>query len=160
MQKINTEQRGFTLIELLVVIGILTILLAITLIAINPNKHFQDSRNAQRQSDVAAILDGVYEYEAANSGTSPPSLASISTNSASPSPVASSGTGFVDPCADLVPTYLADLPKDPSTGTRAGATTCASTYDTGYTIYKSAASNRFTVTAPAAENSVSISVTR
>jgi prepilin-type N-terminal cleavage/methylation domain-containing protein len=160
MQKINTREQGFTLIELLVVIGILTILLAITLIAINPNKHFQDSRNAQRQSDVVAILDGVYEYEAANTGTTPATLASVSTNSASPSPIASSGSGFVNPCADLVPTYLADLPKDPSTGSRAGATTCASTYDTGYTIYKSATSNRFTVTAPAAENSVNVSVTR
>jgi prepilin-type N-terminal cleavage/methylation domain-containing protein len=160
MQKINTREQGFTLIELLVVIGILTILLAITLIAINPNKHFQDTRNSQRQSDVAAILDGIYEYEAANTGTSPPSLASVSTSSGSPSPLASSGTGFVDTCAELVPSYIADLPKDPSTGTRSGATTCASTYDTGYTIYKSSSSNRFTVSAPSAEGGASISVTR
>ena len=33
---IKNSERGFTLIELLVVIGILAILLAITLIAINP----------------------------------------------------------------------------------------------------------------------------
>lgn len=160
MQKLKSSQQGFTLIELLVVIGVLAILLAITLIAINPTKHFQDSRNAQRQSDVVAILDGIYEYEAANTGTTPASLASISTNSASPSPIASSGSGFVNPCADLVPTYLADLPKDPSSGTRSAVTTCAGTFNTGYTIYKSVASNRFTVTAPSAENSVTISVTR
>jgi type IV pilus assembly protein PilA len=160
MARPTSTEQGFTLIELLVVIGILAILLAITLIAINPTKHFQDSRNAQRQSDVVAILDGIYEYEAANTGTIPATLASVSTNSASPSPIASSGSGFVNPCADLVPTYLADLPKDPSTGTRSASTTCGGTFSTGYTIYKSASSSRFTVAAPSAENSVTISVTR
>lgn len=74
---IRKQQGGFTLIELLVVIGILAILLAITLIAINPNKHFQDTRNAQRSSDVVAILDAIYEYESSNNGSQPPSVAGV-----------------------------------------------------------------------------------
>jgi type IV pilus assembly protein PilA len=160
MQKLSYREDGFTLIELLVVIGILAILLAITLIAINPNKHFQDTRNARRQSDVVAILDGIYEYEAGHAGSLPPTLTSVSTSSITPSTIASSGTGHVDPCVDLVPDYLADLPIDPSTGTRAGATSCVGAYASGYTMYKSATSGRFTVTAPAAENSVTVSVTR
>lgn len=156
----SSQQSGFTLIELLVVIGILAILLAITLFAINPNKHFQDSRNAQRRSDVVAILDAIYEYEAANSGSIPSTLSTVSTNSGSPSPIASSGAGHVDPCGDLAPDYVADLPIDPSSGSRAGVTSCAGTYASGYTIYKSASSGRFTVAAPSAEASATISVTR
>src|ERR1019366_6117002 len=74
------DQGGFTLIELLVVIGLLAILLAITLIAINPNKHFQDARNAQRQSNVSEILNGIYEYEAANNGNLPTAVKNIGTN--------------------------------------------------------------------------------
>ena len=152
-----SDQGGFTLIELLVVIGILAILLAVTLIAINPNKHFQDSRNAQRQSNVAAILDAIYEYESSNNGKEPPSVAAVTT--AVP---LSLGGGGVDVCGDLTPTFLANLPADPSTGTvTGGSTPCAvgvTAYNTGYTI--SQANGRFTITAPGAEDGASISVTR
>jgi len=219
------NQGGFTLIELLVVSGILAILLAITLIAINPNKHFQDTRNAKRSSDVAAILDSIYEYESSNTGSQPPSLAAVSTtplpiggvylsptstsfstpnltftgltgNTITSGSVTVSGctnsgnngtftvgsgngtsitvtnasgvasdsschvvghTGTVNLCSDVVPTYLAALPMDPS----ATGTSCPSSpasFNTGYTI--SASSGRFTVAAPSAEGSATISVTR
>jgi prepilin-type N-terminal cleavage/methylation domain-containing protein len=159
-KRINSES-GFTLIELLVVIGILAILLAITLIAINPNKHFEDVRNTQRASNVEAILDGIYEYESANNGNQPPSVASVTTT-----PVdLGEGAGLINVCPDLVPTYLAALPTDPNTnyGTvTGGATPCASgvtAYDTGYQISKTT-TGRFTISAPYAEDGATISVTR
>lgn len=149
-------ERGFTLIELLVVIGIVSVILAITIIAINPSVQFASARNTQRQSDVTAILDAVYQYEAANSGNLPTPLVSLAAT-----PTALSKTG-VDLCSFLSPAYVADIPLDPSSGTKTGGTsTCTATaYTTGYTIAKSAAGNRFTVAAPSSENSVTISVTR
>ncbi|MDQ5951176.1 MAG: hypothetical protein QG639_453, partial [Patescibacteria group bacterium] len=39
------SKHGFTLIELLVVIGILAVLLAITLVAINPARQFAQANN-------------------------------------------------------------------------------------------------------------------
>jgi type IV pilus assembly protein PilA len=160
-KKLHNQQKGFTLIEVLVVVGILAILLAITLIALNPAKHFADARDAQRSSDIVAILNSVYQYQAANKGTLPPTLSSVSTTALD---IRKGGAGSpVDPCADLAPVYIADLPKDPSTGTQSpasGALCSATTYDTGYTIAKSATGNRFTINAPDKEGTATISVTR
>lgn len=150
-------ERGFTLIELLVVIGVLAIILSIVLVAINPAKQLADSKNTQRRSDVNALLEAVVQYAVTNKGVLP-DAADITTTA---KPIGS-GIGQVDLCADLVPTVLADLPSDPTTGVRspAGVCTAATSYDTGYTIKKSAADNRITIEAPGAENGAVISVTR
>jgi type IV pilus assembly protein PilA len=53
---------GFSLIEILVVVALIIILATITIVAINPGKNFRDTRNAQRSSDVNAILSAVTQY--------------------------------------------------------------------------------------------------
>lgn len=164
LRKQAANQGGFTLIELLVVIGILAILLAITLIALNPTQHFQGARNSQRSSDVTAILDSIYEYQAANTGNLPASVQGLTAATTYDIRSTAAVGNKVDLCANLVPTYVADMPLDPDTnfGTKTGATACAGgtdTYATGYTITKSA-TGRITVSAPHAENSATISVTR
>ncbi len=148
-----TARRGFTLIELLVVIGILAVLLAITLIAINPARQFSQANNTKRSSDVNAILNAVGQYAADNRGTLP---SGIPTTAA----VIGSGAGQVNICASLVTQYMAALPVDPLTNNGTPVTDCAAAYNTNYTIVRSATDNRITVAAPASELSATISVTR
>jgi len=145
--------KGFTLIELLVVIGILAILLAIVLIAINPARQFQQANDTQRSSDVNAILNAVHQYMVENNGQAPGSI------TATPTDI---GSATVDLCAVLVSDFIADLPMDPTAGTVApdGANCAAATsYSTGYQI-STTADNRITVAAPNAEGDDAISVTR
>jgi prepilin-type N-terminal cleavage/methylation domain-containing protein len=153
-KNIKLNNKGFTLIELLVVIGILAILLAITLIAINPARQFGNANDTQRTSDVNAILNAVGQYSAENSGDIT-ALGTISTDPAAPTLINNTagdpvtfGETF---CNALVTEYIAALPADPTEAT--GATPveeadCGSTWDTGYTIYVSATDNRVTVTSP------------
>ena len=150
------QQKGFTLIELLVVIGILAVLLAITLIAINPAKQFAQANNTKRRSDVNAILNAVDQYAADHKGVLPDGITTTALTLKKPV-----GTDGIDICADLVPTYIAALPSDPQESSGVAVSDCAAAeYNTGYTISKSASNNRLTVTATIIELSDPVSVTR
>jgi len=152
------NQKGFTLIELLVVIGILAILLAITLIAINPAKQFGNSNDTTRRADVNAILNSINQYMADHAGALPPNMpaAGATLN-------IQSGVGNADICASISPLYIANVPSDPIVGSPTGqVTNCGAAYNTGYTVSVSATNNRITVTSPAVNtySGVAISATR
>lgn len=137
-------QEGFTLIELLVVMGIIAILAAITIVAINPARQFSQARDTQRRSDVNAIVSAVYQYAVDNSGNLPANFPTTATN-------IGTGAGNYDLTVTLVPKYLASIPIDPSTG---------SDGNTQYTLYKDV-NGRVTVSAPGTEAiATPISVTR
>lgn len=142
------NRKGFTLIELLVVIGILAVLLAITLIAVNPAQNLQDADDTKRRSDINAILNAVSQYMVDNNGVAPTEITATATDL---------GKLGVDICTLIVPTYIAALPQDPLSGGGADITDCAAAYTTGYDI--SAVGNRITVEATDA-NTPPIIVTR
>ena len=145
-------KKGFTLIELLVVIGILAILLAITLIAINPARQFGQANNTRRRSDILQILNAIHQYVAENKGQLPPALKALAADTATP--VSSAGLNI---CADLMPNYIPALPTEPSLAT--AAVTDCTTYTTGYQVTKDA-QNRITVSSPVTDNGEVITVTR
>jgi len=159
-QNINKLNKGFTLIELLVVIGILAILLAITLIAINPARQFQQSNDTKRRSDVSAILNSIGQYAADNKGALPgDGTGAGGTNLITTTPTVIASTTVANICSFLVTQYIAALPGDPTTGTGTPVSSCAGAYNTGYSVSKSASDNRVTVSAVGQITS-SISATR
>lgn len=151
--KRSTSQAGFTLIELIVVIAVLAILFAITLVAVNPARQFALARDAQRRSDVNAILNAIHQYAAGNNGTLPAAITTTPT-------VIGSGATQVNICSLLVATYIAAMPFDPSPSSGGNYTDCTN-YNSGYSVSRSAANNRVTVTAtPEITPPATISVTR
>jgi type IV pilus assembly protein PilA len=143
---------GFTLIELVIVMGIVAVLVAIVLVALNPSRQFKQANNTKRQSDVAAILNAVQQYAVANRGTYPGGLSTtVQTVEKS---------GGIDLCSLLVTTYIAALPVDPLTNNGTAVTNCTTAYNTNYTIVKNATNGRIIVAAPAAELGATISVTQ
>lgn len=148
-KKKAAANKGFTLIEILIVIGIIAILAAIVIIAINPAKQFAQARNTQRTANVNAILNGIGQYIADNKGILP---AEITTSTQDIS------SGGADLCSLLVPTYLPALVVDPIVDPDGASTTldqgeaipeasCGGTYNTGYTVEKDS-NQRISVCAP------------
>ncbi len=132
--------RGFTLIEILIVIGIIAILAAIVIVAINPAKQFAQARNTQRESNVNTILNAIGQNMADNKGIFMCDGEEDEITSSAKHIGNTSGTAFIDlddtDC--LVPTYVPAMPFDPEDGTSA---------DTEYTIEVDSV-GRFTVCAP------------
>lgn len=166
----SRASRGFTLIEILVVIGMLAILSTIVLIAVNPLRQFAQARNAQRQNDVTAILNGISERIADNGGNfqnpddpTCPALPATAMNITDDA----SNPASVQLRSCIVPTYLAEAPFDPVSGSNSctDATCSGKHYNLGYTVQQDATTHRVTVCAPggvesAIPHSVPICLTR
>lgn len=146
VSKPTRRARGFTLIEILIVIGIIAILAAIVVVAINPARQFAQARNSQRVSNVNALLNAVGENISDNSGIF--SCASALPSSAT---YVGSGTGEANIYACIVPTYMPEMPADPGNTdvftTFSPHVTSASDYETGYQISQTSG-GRVTVCAP------------
>ena len=145
----HTKEQGFTLIEILVVMGLIAVLAAMVLIAINPARQFRQSRDTQRWSDMNALLNAVGQSMADGKGL-PCAALPVATAA-----IKSGGAANTVDLKCLAPKYISKMPVDPKTGTW----TDDNTYDAAYTIVQDSTYGRITVTATP-EEAASISITR
>jgi prepilin-type N-terminal cleavage/methylation domain-containing protein len=132
LNKFAFISEGFTLLELLLVISILGILATTVFTAVNPSRQLAKARDADRESDLIAILSAVLQYSSEHSGELPDTDGNPNTSNF-PTTLTCIGNGGT--CFDLasagetgetiVPVYMVEMPKDPKVGTDA---------DTGYLI--------------------------
>jgi len=160
-KSLSNRKQGFTLIEILVVIGLIAILAAIVLIAINPARQFAQAHNSQRTSNAEAILNAIGQNLADNKGvftcgTTPHTIP------VGPTDITSvAGGEDLAPC--LVPTYMSSMPVDPVGSTTPACVplyTSNTSYETCYSIARDTVTNRITISAPDAELGQVISITR
>ena len=103
------NNKGFTLLELLLVIAAIGILIAIVVVAINPNRQFALVRDSTRQQNINSIYKALDQY-VIDKGTYPEELTSGNYDSLCS---AQNTTGCVNLNSKLIPDYLPNIPADP-----------------------------------------------
>jgi len=146
----QSQSNGFTLIEILVVIGIIAILAAIVLVALNPARQFQQARNSQRTSNVNAILNAIGQHIADKEGLIPAGIPVGDSSNLANYDIIGDGASEADLCDALVPDYMPALPIDPGIDAD-DVDNCSVAYGTGYSVIQDATTDRISVCAPNTE---------
>lgn len=129
----HKNHKGFTLIELLIVIGIIAILAGIVLVAVNPAQQFGKANDSERKSEIGTVLSAVYQFQ--TSPTARGALPECTLNSVATAIPECDTDGFgigvgnggfegalelgtantsYDCSNTLIPSYLREVPIDPS----------------------------------------------
>ena len=107
----NKKRKGFTLLEILLVIAAIGIIASIVIVAINPLRQIGKARDASRYANINTIQKALDQYYIAN-GSYPIGVS----GSYQEICVDGNTTDCLDLESDLVPTYIAEIPKDPQGG--------------------------------------------
>jgi len=116
------QNKGFTLLEILLVIAAIGILASIVIVAINPLRQLSKAENAARWSNINTIQKALDQYYIAN-GKYPDGVPNGSYEEVCDTGDETVGEGTIDCVTEgkldlraLVPTYIAEIPRDPNGG--------------------------------------------
>ncbi|HAR99510.1 MAG: hypothetical protein UR95_C0004G0028 [Parcubacteria group bacterium GW2011_GWC1_36_108] len=135
--------------RVLAVFVLITILAAVVF-AINPEKKLLERRNSQRRSDVANILNSVYQYSIDHSGELPESITTQPTVICKSNALSCDGLVDISEITDDEKYLLSKVPVDPKE---------KNANSSGYQIHK-LTNGRISVSAPLAENNAVISLSK
>lgn len=142
------SKKGFTLIEILIVIAIIAILAAGVILALNPGRQFAKTNDAKRSAHLNQIMSAIFQNITENQGKFKCNGTDFSIPTSS-TIISSSTAANIAPC--LVPTYIKEMPVDPSTGIWINT----SSYNTQYSIFRDATTGRITLSATSEVNPTS-----
>ncbi len=118
----NNKKKGFTLLEILLVIASIGILASIVIVAINPLRQIGKAENASRWGGINTVQKALDQYYISN-GRYPKDIIDDATGLYGE--ICDTGkeiegdstdcTGKID-LRELVPTYIAEIPRDPKGG--------------------------------------------
>lgn len=108
---------GFTLIEILFVIALIGILATLSLIIVNPNREVQRVNNNERLGDITDLYRAIEQYDI-DEGQYPSAMEALNgdvtieicANNVSQGVCQTAGLLYV---GQIVPQYIATIPKDP-----------------------------------------------
>lgn len=128
------HKKGFTLLELILVIGMLAIIAATVIVAINPTNQLSSARDAARRQELREIENALEQYiiDGNVAPTIPTGIGNakeICQSSVTGNACTVTNDGL-DLATILTPDYLVDIPIDPN---ETGSTL------TSYYLYKSGA---------------------
>lgn len=121
--------RGFTQTILLMAIAILSLVVGVTIIIIDPVKKIAITNNSIREVDTNTLLKVINQYKKDNKGNLPLSMPKKGMKAVEINNV----LGGADICSDFLPTYISEIPTDPSLAIP-DISDCNADYATGYFV--------------------------
>ena len=106
-------KKGFTILEIILVITLISLLLGIVIISVNPNNILSEIRDNQREADALTIYQALEQYALKNNAY-PEAIKNMSNNSSAhicKTSATTCNSPKINLSSILIPNYLSKIPE-------------------------------------------------